>query len=117
VTIKAQSAIEGLREVVRATRQANHIVRFDHVTWITARLYDLVREIDAIELAGAPIERYIEAQQTLLANMDAIMARMKGPMFEEIERLHKQIALRDARIAQLEGERHVVSGANSETFP
>jgi hypothetical protein len=99
--IAAKTTIGGLREIVSATHQAHHVVRFDHVIWLATRMYDLLREIDAIELSGAPIERYVEAQQTLIANMDALMAKTKGPLLDEFDRLLKENAKKTEEIVEL----------------
>jgi hypothetical protein len=94
----ATPTIAKLREIATKTRQAHNVLRFDDVIWITSHLYDILTEIDAIELAALPIDRFEDTCAKILAHMDVILEKAAGvvALRGQIEELKRENAeLRD----------------------
>jgi hypothetical protein len=74
----ATPIIAKLREIASKTRQANDVLRFDDVIWVSTHIHDLVAEIETIELASQPIDRFEEVCAKILAHMDTIIEKAAG---------------------------------------
>ena len=88
--LPATPVLDKFRDIVAKTRQANSVVRFDDVVWITSHLYDIDREVASLQMLTVPWEQAMEMSRMLLSNMDVILDKASN------------VAALKARIKELE---------------
>jgi hypothetical protein len=92
--MSATPHLDRLLDIAHKTRQANNIVRFDDAVWITGHLFDIEREVKALQMAEIPAENFAAIAGNLVTQMDVMLSKCRGvaSMKTRITELENQLA-------------------------